>query len=47
MAQSTRHWRQQKSTSERAGRMAHVAWLPSGSLVIHRSVNSLPQGSEI
>lgn len=47
MAQSSGHWKQQKSTSERAGRMAHVAWLPSGSLVMHRSVSSLPQGREM
>lgn len=41
MAQSSGHWKQQKSTSGRAGRMAYVAWLPSGSLVIQRSIISL------
>lgn len=31
MAQSNGHWKWEKSTSGRAGRMAHVVWLPCGS----------------
>lgn len=47
LAERRGDWKLQKSSSERAGRMGHVAWLPPGPVTLQTGVSSAPQGREM